>query len=82
MLSADFYRRLVIGGSIGAAELYIDMSWETDDLTSVIRVFARNLPALDKLETRLAWLTYPFNKYQHCQTETISRKQRKHFGSL
>jgi len=81
VLSTDFYRRLVTGGSIGAAELYIDKSWETDDLTSVIRVFARNLPALDKLETRLAWLTYPFNKYQHWSNRNHKSQAKKNISA-
>lgn len=81
VLSVDFYRRLVTGGSIGAAELYIDKSWETDNLTSVIRVFARNLPALDKLESRLAWLTYPLNKYQHWSNRNHKLQAKKNISA-
>lgn len=78
---ASFYRRLVTGGSIGAAELYIDKHWETTDLTAVIRIFARNLPALDKLETRLAWLTFPFNKYQHWNNRNRKGQAKKNISA-
>ncbi|KPD22546.1 SAM-dependent methyltransferase [Idiomarina abyssalis] len=78
---SSFYRRLVTGGSIGAAELYIDKHWDTPDLTAVIRVFARNLPALDKLETRLAWLTFPFNKYQHWSNRNHKGPAKKNISA-
>ncbi len=65
VLDSKFYVRLLTGGSIGAAELYIDKAWETPDLTPVIQIFARNMDALDKLERKVAWLTFPINKYRH-----------------
>ena len=34
--SPAFYRRLALGGSIGAAEAYAEGLWTTDDLTAVI----------------------------------------------
>lgn len=37
------YHRMVSGGSLGAADAYLDGHWDCDDLTNVIRVFARNL---------------------------------------
>lgn len=35
-------------GSLGLAESYIDGEWECDDLTSLVRIGARNMPALDR----------------------------------
>ena len=37
----SFYSRTLLGGSIGNAESYIDGDWQTDDLTTLIRVFVR-----------------------------------------
>ncbi|MEX1222694.1 MAG: cyclopropane-fatty-acyl-phospholipid synthase family protein [Idiomarina sp.] len=65
VLHPSFYRRMLLGGSIASGELYIDNSWETPDLTAVIQVFARNLPALDAFEAKFTWLTLPFQKIQH-----------------
>lgn len=76
-----FYRRLVLGGSIGAAELYIDEHWDSPNVTNVIRVFARNLPALDKLETRLAWLMYPINRYQHWSNRNHKGQAKKNISA-
>jgi cyclopropane-fatty-acyl-phospholipid synthase len=46
----DCYQRMVRGGSIGAAEAYMDGWWETPCLVSVTHLMARNLNALDTLE--------------------------------
>jgi cyclopropane-fatty-acyl-phospholipid synthase len=35
-------------GSLGLAESYIAGEWETDDLTSFVRIGARNMPAFDR----------------------------------
>lgn len=51
------YKRILSGGSIAAGEAYIDGWWDSPDITNVIRVMARNLPIMDKLEARVGWLT-------------------------
>ncbi len=59
------YRRLLSGGNIGIAESYVDGDWQSPDLTAVIRVFARNLATLERLEKRLGWITWPWHRLQH-----------------
>lgn len=54
-----FWRRAALGGSLGAGESYADGDWETDDLTAVVRVLARNQDALAGLERGLAWIRRP-----------------------
>ncbi|AWL12659.1 Cyclopropane-fatty-acyl-phospholipid synthase [Saliniradius amylolyticus] len=61
VLSAEFYPRLLLGGSIGAGETFADELWDTPDLTAVIRLFARNMTLLDHLESQLSWLMAPVN---------------------
>ncbi len=51
--------RSFLHGSRGLADAYADGLWETDDLTGVIRVAARNAPLLDRWRRRLAWLRVP-----------------------
>ena len=48
------YRDITLGGSNGAAEAYLQGRWHTDDLTKVIRVFARNRHIIDKMEKGFA----------------------------
>ncbi len=65
VLEPSAYRRLMTGGSIGAAEAWVDGSWHSPDLTAVVRLFARNMAVLDRLERRLGWLTTPWHKLKH-----------------
>ncbi|QSX34573.1 class I SAM-dependent methyltransferase [Shewanella avicenniae] len=59
------YQRLVFGGSIGAAEAYIMGQWHCDDLTALVRIFARNLKLLQRLEQRFSWITNGWHLLRH-----------------
>ena len=59
------YRSLLLGGSVGAGEAYMDNLWDSHDVTAVVQIFARNLPVLDEWENKFKWLTMPINKLQH-----------------
>ncbi len=48
------YSRMVASGSIGAAEGYMDGLWSCDDLTTLIRIFARNRSLRDGFGKGLA----------------------------
>ncbi len=37
------WKRLALGGTVGAAEAYMDGDWDTDDLVALVRLFALNL---------------------------------------
>ena len=50
---------LLLRGSRGLGEAYRDGLWESPDLTAVLRLAARNLPAIDRLRTRLTPLRVP-----------------------
>lgn len=52
--SPRFYRDVALGGSIGAAESFLDGTWTTDDLTSLFRILLRNIAVVDQFETGLA----------------------------
>ena len=51
-----FYRRLALHGSVGAGESYMDGDWDCDDLVALVRLMARNRPALERLE---GWAAAP-----------------------
>lgn len=71
------YQRLLLGGSIAAGETYMEKQWETDDLTAVIRIFARNLPTLDYWENKFKWLTMPVMKWQHFLNRNTKKQAKK-----
>lgn len=78
---ADFFRRFLLGGSIGAAELFMDESWTTPNLTHVIQLFARNLPALDAAEAKLSWLLLPIQKVQHWRRNNSKRQAKENISA-
>jgi cyclopropane-fatty-acyl-phospholipid synthase len=61
------YSDFVRGGSIGAAESYIEGKWTSPDLTAVIRIFAKAQQQTDQLEKKGAWLNKLKNQFFHWQ---------------
>jgi cyclopropane-fatty-acyl-phospholipid synthase len=55
-----FFRSAAFGGHIGAAESYVRGEWTSENLTDLMRLFARNREALDGLETGWARVSQPF----------------------
>lgn len=53
----SFYQDILSGGSIGAAEAFLDAKWTSPNLTQVIQVMARNSQELDKIERKMKWLS-------------------------
>ncbi len=60
-----FYSRIALGGSLGAAEAYMDGLWLCDDLTALVRVMVRNRDALEGMERGLARLAAPLRRLVH-----------------
>ncbi|QMV13834.1 SAM-dependent methyltransferase [Vibrio spartinae] len=61
----DFYASVLKGGSIAAAEAYMDGWWDSPNLTAVTELMARNLNALDQLEAQSSVLVRAMNKVGH-----------------
>jgi cyclopropane-fatty-acyl-phospholipid synthase len=59
------YRRIALGGGLGAAESYLRGEWTTEDLTSTLRVFAANLAVADRLESPVTRLLNLGTKLAH-----------------
>ena len=54
-----FYRRAILGGTLGAAESYMDGDWDCDDLVALVRALARDgrtQQAVDRRRRRTASL--------------------------
>lgn len=62
---SSVYRQLLFGGSIALADSYINGEWDTEDLTGLIRLAARNLVVLNKLESRFAGVSRTFERAKH-----------------
>ena len=48
--STAFYRRVALGGTVGAGESYMDGDWDCDDLVGLVRLFALNVDSLDRVD--------------------------------
>jgi len=59
------YSRILWGGSIGAGEAYVEGLWSSENLVDVIRLFSRNLAALEKHEQRFGFLLNIVNMVKH-----------------
>ncbi|WP_211244964.1 SAM-dependent methyltransferase [Thalassotalea mangrovi] len=71
------YTSFVKGGSIGAAEAYIDKRWTCDDLTALIRIFARAQNVTDAMESKMAWFAKVKNALFHRRNRnTVSGSKR------
>jgi cyclopropane-fatty-acyl-phospholipid synthase len=57
-----FYSSAALGGSLGAAEAYLAGYWNTDDLPTVLRLFARNSDVVGGMDRGLARIGAPLRK--------------------
>ena len=53
-----FYRRTLVGGTIGSADSYMDGQWRADDLTKLIRILVRNIDSITNLDRTWSCLLY------------------------
>ena len=74
---SQFYSRILFGGSMGAAEAYMERLWSTDDLTAVMRILALNQQAFADMEKGLARFTAPLYKLYHYARKNTKGGSRK-----
>ncbi|NVK54589.1 MAG: class I SAM-dependent methyltransferase [Alteromonadaceae bacterium] len=79
--SPKAYKKLLLGGSVASGETYTDGLWSSPELTNVIRIFARNLPTLDKWENRFSWLSFPMDKIQHVMRRNTPDQAKKNIAA-
>ncbi|QDU38087.1 Cyclopropane-fatty-acyl-phospholipid synthase [Maioricimonas rarisocia] len=79
----EFYRRVLTGGALGAAESYMEGDWSCSDLTELIRALTRNIGVADGMAGPLAWLARGRSRLAHLwnrNTVTGSRRNiRAHY---
>ncbi len=75
------YRRLLTGGSIGAAEAYMDGDWETDNLTGLVQLLLRNRSHLDAMEGGVARLAGALAKVWHAFNRNTKSGSRKNIAA-
>lgn len=58
---ASFYAAVAFGGSIGAAESYMNGAWTADDLPALIETIAAHLPAMQALDSLIGRVLAPLS---------------------
>lgn len=81
VINLRMYQRFLFQGDIGAGESYVDGDWHTLDLLAVIRLFAVNLTAMDKIATRFSWLSWPVQKLAFFAKRNSKHKARQNILS-
>ena len=81
VLDMSFYRQVTLGGSIGAAESYMDQYWQANDLCRVIQIFVRNRDLLNSMESGLAILANQLLKVWHFSNRNSQQGSRKNIAA-
>ena len=76
-----FYRRLALQGSVGAGESYMDGHWDCDDLVALVRVMARNRPALESLDGWAAAAAALANAMSHWRRRNSRHGSRRNISA-
>ena len=76
-----FYRSLMFGGSVGAAESYMQAHWRTPDLVAVIRLMARNINWLNKLDNSGLPVQRVTNRIYHWLTRNSESGSRRNISA-
>ena len=73
-------RRLFTGGGLGFAGSYIDGDWDSDDLTTLLEVAARNQAILDQAIKGRPWVR-AFNRCVHALRGNSRRGSRRNIAA-
>lgn len=74
---ARMYRTIAAGGTVGAAESYIDGMWSCDDLISLFRLLTRNAGVVDQMDGATAWLPKLRYRMQHWLRKNTKKNSRR-----
>jgi cyclopropane-fatty-acyl-phospholipid synthase len=77
----EAWKQMVIGGSVGVAEGFMDGHWHSDDLVSLVRLFVRNRDVLDGMETGLARLGAAALKAYHALRRNTRSGSRRNIAA-
>jgi cyclopropane-fatty-acyl-phospholipid synthase len=71
------YRKMILGGDIGASEAYVAGWWTSPNLTLVIQVLAREQSVLDQVENKLSKLLQIADLIRHKVNKNTQQGSKK-----
>ncbi|MBL5886001.1 SAM-dependent methyltransferase [Lelliottia aquatilis] len=81
VLSSTLYRRLLTGGSLAAAEAWMDGEWETTQLTTLLHILALNGKTLARLESGFRLLGRPVERLRHWTRRNHRQQARENIAA-
>jgi cyclopropane-fatty-acyl-phospholipid synthase len=78
---ACMWDRVAFGGTVGAAESYMDSDWSSDNLVDVVRIFCGNREMMSGFEGGLALLKWPFLQAYHALRRDTIAGSRKNISA-
>lgn len=75
--SIDFYQRILHGGSIAAAEAYMDGEWDSPDLTALMKLMALNQESVDSIEAKTGFLKNIAYKLTHWLNKNTLKQSKE-----
>lgn len=81
VLSSTLYRRLLTGGSLAAAEAWMDGEWETTQLTTLLHILALNGKTLGRLESGFRLLGRPVERLRHWARRNHRQQARENIAA-
>jgi cyclopropane-fatty-acyl-phospholipid synthase len=73
VVNSKFYTASLLHGSLGIAQSYIDGDWQTDNLTTLIRIVIQNEEAMRKLDSA-------FTKFPYLLVDLLAKIQKNTVG--
>lgn len=81
ILAPSVYWRLLTGGSLGAAEAWIDGEWETNQLTPLLQILALNSKVLEQMESGFRLLGRPVERLRHWTRRNHRQQARENIAA-
>jgi cyclopropane-fatty-acyl-phospholipid synthase len=75
------YRQMLIGGSIGAGEAYMQGHWSSTDLVALVRLFSANMAVLDSMDDGKSWLKSIPLRIVHALNSNSLRGSRRNISA-
>ncbi|MFV8783715.1 class I SAM-dependent methyltransferase [Microbulbifer sp. SA54] len=75
------YVQVLLNGSIGAGEAYMQGSWRTPDLVAVVRVMVANMSLLDDMDSRWTFMHRAFLRVLHRMNSNSQSGSRKNIAA-
>ncbi len=75
------YRHMLFGGTLAAAEAYLQGKWVCSDLTTLLRIMAHNLDSLQTIQRQSAFWLAPLRRWQQWQTRNSRDGSRRNIAA-